>query len=421
LHYQAENFREVIGKVWNTSEASIKQKKLQGELYIAPDFPRYVEIDSHRITQILLNLIGNATKFCKEGFVNVVVSWHSGYSKANLATPTQDFQSKNRLKTGFFSCPTDKEIDIGAYEFENTDKRHANMQDVLRRQFNFKSLGDISNLKGAASVDNPSTRNTSLGVFSPPLADSSGIIKIQVTDSGCGMSAKALDNLFQPFRQADSSITRKYGGTGLGLYIAKEIISKMRGEIHAYSKEGQGSTFVVLIPAQIAKKEDSYLPNSKENILEVDRTTTPKPLTPTRALVVDDLDTNQKILSSYLDKLNIYSDVAVNGAEALQMFKSKPHGYYSFITMDLQMPVMDGITASQEIRKYEAAIGTQTAVPIIVITGNCAETEKFKCLDPTGAVRAFNFFRKPFTFGECKSVVQAIFDEKFNRSKQSTL
>ena len=401
LHYQAENFREIAGKIWKTSEMAIKQKKLQGELHIARNFPKYVEIDSHRITQILLNLIGNATKFCKEGFVNAVITWHSSNTKTeDLRKPKQNFQSESRLKSFLLSSPRKFSTDVISFEFENAEKRTTNMQNILRREFKIKSFCDISTSRVPSS-------NSSEDVFATSV-ESSGWIKIEVVDSGCGISPQALNSLFQPFKQADSSITRKYGGTGLGLYITKQIIQKMGGEIHAYSKEGQGSTFVVLIPAQIAKKEDVLLVASEKNLLETNCSHNEQSPS-SRALIVDDLNTNQLILSSYFNKLNIQSDIANNGAEALEMLKSKPRGYYSFLTMDLQMPVMDGITASQEIRKYEEA-KNQSPVPIIVITGNCAETEKIKCLDPNGGVRAMNFFRKPFTFGECKAAVQSIFD-----------
>ncbi len=112
------------------------------------------------------------------------------------------------------------------------------MQDILQREFKTRSFRDVSLLK--YPLFSQDLRSTPV--------ESSGFIKIEVVDSGCGISPRALDSLFQPFKQADSSITRSYGGTGLGLYITKQIVSKMGGEIHAYSKEEQGSTFVVLIP-----------------------------------------------------------------------------------------------------------------------------------------------------------------------------
>jgi len=407
LHYQAENFRRVVRKVWLNSEALIKQKKLQGELYIARDFPKYIEIDSHRITQILLNLIGNAIKFCEKGFVNVDITWHSGRLTDDLRKPKHNFQSKSCPNTGLFSSPSKKEIDIGSYEFENTEKRSVNMQEILGRQLTLKPLKKISST-GVPSIHDHATPEISSGSVDSSSV-SKGFIKIQVADSGCGISPEAFNKLFDSFAQGDSSITRKFGGAGLGLYITKQIVDKMGGEIHAYSQEGGGSTFVVLIPAQTAKKEDVPLSTSDDILFETNQSLIEHP---PRALVVDDYSMNQLVLSAYLGKLNIPSDVANNGAEALKMFKSKPNGYYSFITMDLQMPVMDGITASQEIRKYEAAIKSQTNVPIIVITGNCSDNEKMKCLDPEGGVRAWNFYRKPFSLEECKQAVQSILENK---------
>jgi len=278
------------------------------------------------------------------------------------------------------------------------------MHDILQRKFDVKSLRDVENTSGSYSL-NEFTKNVGEGVYDQEGGKKQGIIKIEVVDSGCGMSPEAVANLFKPFSQADSSITRKFGGTGLGLYITKQIIQKMGGEIHAYSKEGQGSTFCVLIPTQTASK--AGVPQEEESSNTKFKEDVPQ-LPEARALIVDDLQDNQFILTNYFDKLNIQTDIACNGQDALDLFKSKPAGYYSFITMDLQMPVMDGLTASREIRKYEMKLNVNTEVPIIVITGNCAETEKIRCLDPQGEIRAFNFFRKPFTFWECKSAVQAI-------------
>ena len=412
LHYQAENFRRVVGKVWLNSEASIKEKKLQGELHIAQDFPKYVEIDSHRITQILLNLIGNAIKFCDKGFVNVVITWHAGNLNDDLRKPSHKFQSEKRPKAGLFLSPSKKEMDIGSYEFENTAKRSFNMQEIVGRQLTLKPLQNISS--PGSILDQAICHSTHGEFFSSSLDNSSsitkGFIKIQVVDSGCGMSPEAFNKLFESFSQGDSSITRKFGGAGLGLYITKQIVQKMGGEIHAYSQERQGSTFVVLIPAQTAKKEDlTGLQTSEDKPLRTNQSYTE---CPPRALVVDDYPMNRLVLSAYLDKLYIQSDEAKNGAEVLDMFKSKPCGHYSFITMNLQMPIMDGITASQKIRKYEKSMRVQQAVPILVITGNCAETEKLKCMDPKGDVRAYKFFRKPFTFEECQVAIQSILEKK---------
>jgi len=415
LHSQPENFHKLVEKVWKISEISIKQKKLQGELHIAKNFPKYIELDSHRLTQILLNLIGNASKFCKEGFINVVITWHPNAALETLRKPTHSFVShKNEKILASFTNipPIDKRrqrsyTDLAFYEYEDREKRLTNMNDILQRKFDVKSLRDVEQTSISYSfndINKPLSGHESL-FDSSDFEKKQGIIKIEVVDSGCGMTQETVGNLFKPFSQADSSITRKFGGTGLGLYITKQIIQKMGGEIHAYSKEGQGSTFCVLIPAETARRDEAMKEEeSMKNLMKEDIHQLPE----ARALIVDDLPDNQFILSNYLEKLNIQVDLANNGLEALELFKSKPEGYYSFVTMDLQMPVMDGLTASKEIRKHEAKLGVDSEVPIIVITGNCAETEKFKCLNPHGEIRAFNFFRKPFTFWECKSAVQAI-------------
>ena len=142
----------------------------------------------------MLNLIGNATKFCKEGSVNVVISWHSSKSKIEyLRKPKQDFQSESRLKSMILTSPSQKATNEISFEFENTEKRTTNMQDILGRRFRTKPFRELNSPKAAAALKH-STSEDSL----PTFVESSGWIKIEVVDSGCGIFQNALGNLFQP-------------------------------------------------------------------------------------------------------------------------------------------------------------------------------------------------------------------------------
>jgi len=254
-----------------------------------------------------------------------------------------------------------------------------------------------------------------------------GIIKIEIIDSGCGIPQDALQKLFKPFAQADSSITRKFGGTGLGLYITQQIILKMNGQIHVYSKENFGTNFCVLIPAQTITAQETEEKLQEENMFKHHRNiiTSRQFEDPQeykqRALVVDDGPSNQLIISSYLQKLNIMSDIVSNGKEAVDKFISKGFNYYTFITMDLQMPVMDGLTAMKIIRRCEADKGVShdNRIPIIVVTGNCTEQEKTECLRSDGNIQADYFARKPFTYDECRNVVQSILNKRVSNLPQN--
>jgi len=130
-----------------------------------------------------------------------------------------------------------------------------------------------------------------------------------------------------------------------------------------------------------------------------------------RALIVDDIPFCNTIMTCYLKKINIEVDVAKNGEEAVEKFKEKGFGYYSFITMDTDMPRMNGMIASEKIREYET-LHRKKDIPIIIVTGECTKNVVNSCLDPKGKIRALYFCRQPILFSELKSFVKTIIDVK---------
>jgi len=420
LNYHPTNFFRLIGKVWSLSCINLRQKGLKGQLYISRDFPKYVEIDAHRLNQILLNLIGNATKFTKDGFVKVIISWHKDQEFEDLKDPSPEFSNyadeKATLLDG--SLSTEKELcsDYKVRSRKSTTSIDSNSssiiftqshQDILLRSFSVKTLTNLNLVNFFTLNETETNINDKLPSKQKITGKEKGIIKIEIIDSGCGISGDAVDKLFQPFSQADPSITRRFGGTGLGLYITKQLVQKMEGNIYVYSQAKVGSDFCMLLPVQTVTNEEV-----KEKLAEEDNDLTKiKVFNEARALVVDDDPLNQIIMTNYLNKLQIHPEIANNGQEAVKMFKEKGFNYYSLITMDIQMPVMDGLTACKEIRKYEGKHGAQKPIPIIFVTGNCTETEKNACLDPKGEIKASYFFRKPFIFDECKSCVKTLLNK----------
>ena len=190
-------------------------------------------------------------------------------------------------------------------------------------------------------------------------------LKFLVHDTGKGISKENQHKLFQSFSQEDNSISREYGGTGLGLTISKNLVELMNGEIGFDSIENQGSTFFFTLNTQfieeksIEKKEDKKLNNKEGEILDAS------------ILVVEDNDINQELAYNFLSQIIKEVDIANNGQEAINIIESKENDYYKLILMDIHMPILDGNNATIKIRenpKYKD-------IPIVAMTANVLEKE----------------------------------------------
>ena len=199
----------------------------------------------------------------------------------------------------------------------------------------------------------------------PGVAD----LRFEVCDTGVGIAVEAQDHLFERFTQADSSTTRMYGGSGLGLAICKGLVEVMEGRIGVDSVPGRGSRFWFTIPLITA---DASGPDSDET----DASSIELPGPGLRILLADDNPTNQRIVELMLETYGYIIDVAGNGREALNLIRSGLP--YDLILMDVQMPVMDGMSATRAIRAMSTPIGD---VPIIALTANVLPEQHQSYLD----------------------------------------
>jgi len=201
------------------------------------------------------------------------------------------------------------------------------------------------------------------------LDDKRAVVSFCVSDTGIGINEAQLKKLFTPFTQADTSTTRKYGGTGLGLTISKKIIEAMGGVLIAKSQEGVGSTFSFELEFEVASwekldfdktkyKETEELPNFGGII----------------ALLVEDNLINQEVASMMLKRVAIEVDIANNGQEAVEKYFENP-SRYDLILMDLQMPLMSGYKAAKIIRERDKDI------PIVALTAAAMIEDKQKAID----------------------------------------
>jgi len=186
-------------------------------------------------------------------------------------------------------------------------------------------------------------------------------IRVSVTDTGIGVPSDKLPLLFQKFSQVDSSTTRQFGGTGLGLAICRELAQLMGGNVWAESIQGVGSTFFVSAPLRRVSTTTRAAP-----AFGAPQQATAAEMSSLRILAAEDNATNQLVLKTVISTFGLDVDIVPDGQKAVEAWAK---GGYDLILMDIQMPVMDGITATREIRAVEARTG-QRRTPIIALSAN---------------------------------------------------
>ena len=211
---------------------------------------------------------------------------------------------------------------------------------------------------------------------------------VEVIDTGIGISREQQDRLFVPFTQADETVSRRFGGTGLGLAICRRLVDAMGGEIGVASEEGKGATFWFRLEfdaatgetiTAVAEGEHDHLKSAARSTTSVQPTAMAaktRDAAPglNRVLLVEDSPTNRSVVEAFLEGLPIELDMAENGKEGLE---KAAETVYDLILMDMAMPVMDGLTAAQEIRKLPGQSGK---TPIVTLTANAMASDRDRCL-----------------------------------------
>ena len=199
------------------------------------------------------------------------------------------------------------------------------------------------------------------------------VLEFSVTDSGIGIPAEQRQFLFKPFSQADSSITRKFGGTGLGLSIVISLAKLMGGEAGVDSEPGRGSRFWFRLQAKLVEAGQ----DSRESARSCQGGIAAKAKLIGRILVVEDNQTNRKVVEALLNKIGLTATFAEDGQQALDAITQGDHS--DLILMDVHMPVMDGHLATAKIRQWETENG-QPRRPIIALTSDAYAEDRRQCL-----------------------------------------
>jgi CheY-like chemotaxis protein len=222
----------------------------------------------------------------------------------------------------------------------------------------------------------------------PASEDSGTMLSFAVQDTGIGIPPEKQKLIFEAFQQADGTTSRKYGGTGLGLTISREIARLLGGSIQVVSSPGQGSTFTLLLPANYAGPDATWREEAVELRAEpedIEPLPESADLAGTRVLLVDDDRRNIFALRTVLEARGIQVLHADNGKIALDMIQSNPH--LDLVLMDTMMPEMDGLTAIREIR---GTLGLQT-LPIVSLTAKAMKGDREKALE----AGAWDYVTKP--------------------------
>lgn len=249
----------------------------------------------------------------------------------------------------------------------------------------------ISNLVSNAIKFSDKGDTVCIKLSSNSINKSREMLIISVQDQGIGIRKDDQPKLFHAFSQADTTITRNYGGTGLGLVICSKLAELMSATIDLDSQYGKGTTVRLSIPLEVSHIQSTETVDLNQTNFESPSLPKPKG---TQILVVEDNFVNQKIAKAMLSKLGYDCDIAENGEIALEALSNES---YSLVFMDVMMPIMDGITATQEIVKTYGC----DAPTVVALTANAFKEDEEECL----AAGMTDFIAKPIQIAELRRVL----------------
>ena len=285
-------------------------------------------------------------------------------------TTVESFELRARQKGLTLRC--DVPADLPAAVMVDAGRLRQVLVNLLRNAVKFTTEGTVTLALGQEE----------------PLADGRVMLTFAVRDTGIGIAPDRLDAIFQPFTQADTSMTRRFGGTGLGLTISSRLVTLLGGSLSVHSTERVGSEFLVRLPAALASTDDlGPSPAGASRQLPADVVPAP-PGSPEdaepaqaeetfRVLVAEDNPVNQRIAQQMLRKRKLSVTLADDGRQAVDAFQS---GRFDLVLMDVQMPEMNGFEAVAAIRALEHAQG-RPHTPIVAVTAHAMVGDRERCLE----------------------------------------
>ncbi len=233
----------------------------------------------------------------------------------------------------------------------------------------------LINLIGNAIKFTDQGRIDVIASLEPAATPSVQVMKVAVRDTGIGVSRDSFDLIFERFKQGDSSVSRRYGGTGLGLPISRNLARLMGGDIVVESEPGAGSVFTLILPLETVLDENYTREKASAPVAR--RAPAAPTDTEKRVLMVEDYEGNIVVISYFLEDLGLPFDIARSGRQALDLWNRY---HYDLVLMDIQMPEMDGFTATRKMREIEMQDGLPRT-PIIGMTAHALVGDRDKCIE----------------------------------------
>jgi signal transduction histidine kinase/CheY-like chemotaxis protein len=393
-----------IEKMWVTTKFLIQRRNLDGCLFISKNIPENLVIDPHRLMQIIFNLVSNAAKFTVSGSIVLIISWiKTDTFNEKLLEPTKNerFRMKRITSQTSFSpmCgKRDHKISMDTSFHEDTECHEEMESDIVICPFpklDYKTIGYVRLLDDYYKLDYNTTK-LARTPRAESLAKCDGYLKIEVRDTGCGMTPEELEKLFGKFSQVGTDKRKSQLGSGLGLWITHSLCESMKGAIQAYSVKGEGSTFVAALKTTTNLPVNMVVRNKKY-----------------KAMVVHS-KSQQQLTKSFLESCGVEAvNVVSNGLEAFELYKEKGNKSFNMIFMDLELPEMDGAEACERIREYETQMGWKPVI-IVIITGRIKSDDFDKYLNPQGIYRANYLYGKPFTLQQCQDIIDLMHSKSIN-------
>jgi len=399
LNYSETDFEHIIEKVFTIHSEKLKLNNITAQAFIDKNIPKELWLDPSRILQIVMNLMSNALKFTpKGGKITIRANW----------CLTKFPEVLTEIKNPHVFCDHNDEKSV--QNFTESDKNlptadafeEFSFSEGISRIQNFTKLHSENRSCLSPSHDHAAWTiiRTHSSSHHSEGAQKTGYLKVQVSDSGCGIAQEEISSLFGMFNQVKTEARHVSGGSGLGLWICKQLCQKMNGEITVYSKVNQGTSFVFYIPASSEKGLRDFATGGGGQKRDK-----------VNALVVDDLEFNRNLHKVLLEREGVQVTLASDGEEAVEKYKRKGHDYFDFIMMDAQMPGIDGFGAATMIREWEDE-KKFNKVDIYFVSGEYFnEAEVFRELKKQGRTQDFGdikCLRKPVDIHIIGNIVESV-------------